>query len=206
MITAAGAARRTRPLIATSTTAGIASGNLTSTSTPHRTPVSTARRGSAALSAAPSMTGSATSSGVRAPCSWTAHGVSSMTAGVRIVRDLAAGEPEDDPGREQAGDELQAADAEPQPLDAGVDRLDRRSGEEHAGRLGADHLAVEVGAVQQFVGGQRVDALAVVPVGVQQQQMDSDQHRCSDGQRRHRHANAIPHCLSGPARCPTACR
>ena len=37
--------------------------------------------------------------------------------------------------------------------------------DEDAGRLRGDDVAVEVGAPQPEFGGQRVDALAVVPVG-----------------------------------------
>ncbi len=43
------------------------------------------RRPSMLSSVAPMITGSATSSGVSAPCSCTAHGVSSISAGVRAV-------------------------------------------------------------------------------------------------------------------------
>ena len=92
-----------------------------------------------------------------------------------------------------------------------MDGQEDRAGREDPGRLGADDLSVEVTAGEHEMGAEGIYALAVVPVGVAQQEMHGDERRRADQQSRDEDTAAHAHSLgtggvSGPGRCRTACR
>ena len=120
--------------------------------------------GRAASSAAPSSTGGASSSGVSAPCSRSAHGVSRLSAGAIAVAQRVLRQPPDGDRGQHAGAELREPDGQAQERQRVVDPQRARAEDELPRRLRDDDVPVEVAAVQEQPRGVRVHALAVVPV------------------------------------------
>ena len=97
-----------------------------------------------------------------------------------------AGEPPYRHAGKGRGDSLDRADTEPQPGDRVLHNQQGGPHHEHDGWLGDHHISIEVVTAYEQPGGERVDALGVVPVvevspEVQQRQRDEQRPSTCQG-------------------------